>query len=83
MRIKIYPAGNGDAFLLSVAGSNVLVDGGYAQTFDEYIKSDLLEIALKGERLDLVIASHIDADHISGLIRFLVVNETSTEPKVV
>lgn len=83
LRIKIYPAGNGDAFLLSAAGSNVLVDGGYARTFDEYIQSDLLEIAVRDERLDLVIASHIDADHISGLIRFLVVNETSTEPKIV
>lgn len=83
LRIKIYPAGNGDAFLLSAAGSNVLVDGGYAQTFDEYIQPDLLEIAFKGEHLDLVIASHIDADHISGLIRFLAVNEKSTKPKVV
>lgn len=83
LRIKIYPAGNGDAFLLSAAGSNVLVDGGYAQTFDEHIQPDLLEIASRGEHLDLVISSHIDADHISGLIRFLAVNEKSSEPKVV
>lgn len=83
LRIRNYPAGNGDAFLLSAAGSNVLVDGGYAQTFDEHIRPDLLEIASRGEHLDLVIASHIDADHISGLIRFLAINEKSTEPKVV
>lgn len=83
LRIRIYPAGNGDAFLLSAAGSNVLVDGGYAQTFDENIHPDLLEIASRGEYLDLVIASHIDADHISGLMRFLAVNEKSTESKVV
>lgn len=83
LRIKSYPAGNGDAFLLSAAGSNVLVDGGYVQTFDKHIQPDLLEITSRGERLDLVIASHIDADHISGLIRFLSVNEKSIEPKVV
>ena len=61
----------------------MLVDGGYAQTFDEHILPDLFEIARRGEHLDLVIASHIDADHISGLIRFLTVNETSTEPKII
>jgi hypothetical protein len=83
LRIRIYPAGNGDALLLSAAGSNVLVDGGYAQTFDEHILPDLLEIAHRGEHLDLVVASHIDADHISGLIRFLTANEKSIEPKVV
>ena len=64
LKIRIYPAGNGDAFLLRAPESNVLVDGGYAQTFDEHILPDLLEIARRGERLDLVIASHIDADHI-------------------
>jgi hypothetical protein len=83
LRIKIYPAGNGDAFLLSSAGSNVLIDGGYAQTFDEHIFPDLVEVARRGEHLDLVIASHIDADHISGLIRFLTLNEKSTQPKIV
>jgi Metallo-beta-lactamase superfamily len=83
LRVKIYCAGNGDAFLLSAAGSNVLVDGGYAQTFDEHILPDLLEVARRGERLDLVIASHIDADHIAGLIRFLTVNESSAVSKIV
>lgn len=83
LRIRIYPAGNGDALLLSATNSNVLVDGGYAQTFDEYILPDLLEIARRGERLDLVVASHIDADHISGLIRFLMVNESSAASMVV
>lgn len=83
LRIKMYRAGNGDAFLLSAAESNVLVDGGYAQTFDEHILPDLLEIARRGERLDLVVASHIDADHISGLIRFLTINESSAASKIV
>jgi hypothetical protein len=36
LRVKMYPAGNRDAFLLSAAGTNVLVDGGYPQTFSEY-----------------------------------------------
>lgn len=79
----MYPAGNGDAFLISSAGLNILVDGGYGQTFDEHILSDLRDLSGRGERLDLLIASHIDADHISGLIRFLTVNGTSAAPQIV
>lgn len=83
MKIRMYPASNGDAFLISAAGSNVLVDGGYAQTFDDHIARDLRDLSRRGERLDLLIASHIDADHISGLIRFLSVNGASAAPQIV
>lgn len=83
LKIKMYPAGNGDAFLISAAGSNLLIDAGYARTFDDYISQDLLDLSRRGERLDLVVASHIDADHISGLIRFLSVNGSSTTPQLV
>lgn len=79
----MYPAGNGDAFLISSAPLNVLVDGGYGQTFDEHIASDLRDLSSKGERLDLLIASHIDADHISGLIRFLTANGSFAAPQIV
>lgn len=83
MRIKMYPACNGDAFLISAAGANILIDAGYAQTFDNYIAQDLLDLSRKGERLDLVIVSHIDADHISGLIRLFSINGFSAVPKLV
>lgn len=83
LKIRMYPAGNGDAFLISAAGSNVLVDAGYAKTFDDYISRDLLDLSRRGERLDLVIASHIDADHISGLIRFFSLNGSFALPHLV
>ncbi len=83
LRVRMYPAGNGDAFLLSAAGTNVLVDGGYPQTFNEHIAHDLRELSSKGESLDLLITSHIDADHISGLIRFLSLNRSSNSPQIV
>lgn len=79
----MYPAGNGDAFLISAVESNVLIDAGYANTFDDYITHDLHDLSRRGERLDLVIASHIDADHISGLIRFLSLNGSSESPQLI
>ncbi|MDR7052904.1 hypothetical protein J2W70_000248 [Pseudomonas koreensis] len=82
MKLRMYPAGNGDAFLISASGANVLIDAGYAQTFDDYIARDLLDLVNRGEQLDLVIASHIDSDHISGLIRLLSLNGSISAPQI-
>ncbi len=83
VRIKMYPAGNGDAFLIRANETNVLIDGGYAATFHTEISTDLQAIAATGEALDLVVATHIDADHISGLIALLEANKSSDQSKVV
>lgn len=83
LRIKMYPAGNGDAFLISFNGTNVLIDAGYASTFNEYILGDLYQLAANGECIDLLITSHIDADHISGVIQFLSLNGDSEYPKII
>ncbi|HHF2953600.1 TPA: AVAST type 1 anti-phage system MBL fold metallo-hydrolase Avs1a [Vibrio diabolicus] len=77
MRIKMYPAQNGDAFLLSTEKTNILIDGGYARTFNRYIQKDLEELGARNACLNLVIVTHIDADHIGGIIRFLDLNGES------
>lgn len=82
-RIKMYPAGNGDAFLISFNGTNLLIDAGYASTFNEYILGDLYQLAERDECIDLLITSHIDADHISGVIQFLSLNGNSESPKII
>ena len=73
IKIKMYPAKNGDAFLISSnmendRNINILVDAGYSSTFKEHIAPDLQTIHGHGGKLDLVVATHIDADHICGLI---------------
>jgi beta-lactamase superfamily II metal-dependent hydrolase len=73
-KVKMYPALNGDCFLIRGAGANFLIDGGYADTFEQHLKPDLLQIAQEGERLDLLIATHIDQDHILGVIALLEAN---------
>ncbi len=83
LKMKMYPAQNGDAFLLSSNGTNVLIDGGYPKTFDDYISSDLQELAAKGECLDLVITTHIDSDHIGGVIRLLSMNGSCEQPRII
>lgn len=79
----MYPAENGDAFLISSDKTNILIDAGYARTFDSYIRQDLEEIASRGACLNLVIVTHIDADHIGGIIRFLLFNSHSETNNIV
>lgn len=53
---------------------NILVDGGYASTFEQHLLPDLWQISQEKQRLDLLIATHIDQDHILGIIALLVAN---------
>ncbi|HCZ8411908.1 TPA: MBL fold metallo-hydrolase [Proteus mirabilis] len=83
MRIKMYPAENGDAFLLNSEKTNILIDGGYAKTFNSYIRKDLEYIANNGECLSLAIVTHIDSDHIRGMVRFLLLNGNSEKRDII
>lgn len=84
--IKMYPANNGDAFLIrenTTKPTAILIDGGYASTFQTYICPDLTHLAQLGYSLDLVVATHIDADHIAGLLSFFKLNGNSQTPKII
>ena len=72
VRIKSYPAESGDAFLVNSTDRPflMLIDGGYAETFQSHIRTDLVNLAANGCQLDLVVATHVDADHVSGLLTF-------------
>ncbi|MNZ06951.1 Metallo-beta-lactamase superfamily protein [compost metagenome] len=74
LKLKMYPANNGDAFLINANGNHLLVDAGYASTYTDYIAQDLAELSRAGERLSLVVCTHIDADHIGGLLGFFSAN---------
>ncbi len=75
LKVKMYPAKNGDSFFIKSFGGDgpvaILVDGGYGVTFNDFIKSDIDEL----DELDLVVASHVDADHILGLLEFFKHND--------
>lgn len=71
MKVKVFQAGSGDCLLLSGGGHNILVDGGFTGTFKDNTRPVLAEIAGRGEKLDLVCVSHIDSDHISGIVQLM------------
>lgn len=86
IQIKMFSARNGDAFLLKLSGLTqvaILIDAGYASTFEQVILPELKSLHAAGQILDLVIASHIDTDHIHGLIKFFTLNGSSNLSQVI
>jgi hypothetical protein len=84
--LKMYPAKNGDAFLIRenmTKPTAILIDGGYAATFQTYISPDITHLEQLGYSLDLVVATHIDTDHIAGLLEFFKLNGNSQAPKII
>ena len=76
MKLKILKARSGDCIILSFGDENtkrynVLIDGGVKKTYEESLKKELLEVKRKGELIDLLIVTHIDDDHIKGILEFL------------
>lgn len=65
----------GDCFILESKLSNesttILIDGGPFQTFKNHLKPTLQKLLLN-RKIDLTILSHIDNDHIMGLLDLLV-----------
>lgn len=83
--IKMYPARDGDALLIICHQEKCgfFIDGGYAETYRQYILPDLRALGLNGYRLRLVMATHIDADHIGGLADFFIDNGQASHPSVI
>lgn len=69
--LRIYPAKDGDSFLLNFEGILFLIDGGYVNTYRNFIKNDLIRLNKLGFILNYLIVTHIDQDHISGINIFL------------
>lgn len=81
------PAEEGDCFLISCGAGeekvNILIDGGRSNTYTEQLFPILSNMHKKGEKIDLLIVTHIDQDHIQGIIRLLEKNESSSMPVVI
>jgi len=67
IKFNFFKALAGDSILVSTDRTNILIDGGYGITYENEIQPKLDEL----ENLDLVVLTHIDADHICGLIKMV------------
>jgi hypothetical protein len=69
VKLKVFFASDGDCLLLSSRdGRHALIDGGRSGTFEKETWPVLQELARKKQAIDLLVVSHIDADHITGIL---------------
>jgi hypothetical protein len=72
VRIEVFQSDKGDCLLLTGEdGSRILVDGGMRSSYTEHVAPALGRIAKDRDELDLVYVSHIDRDHIAGVLQLM------------
>ena len=93
MLIDFLPAYNGDAICINYlhddAAVNILIDGGTKQTYQTKGKKNttlkgslklLIEaIRQRKEKIDLLILTHIDDDHIGGILKWFEIDKEALE----
>lgn len=75
--LRVYPANDGDSFLLNFKDIIFIIDGGYINTYKNFVKKDLQKLHSNNIRVNYLIVTHIDQDHISGINRLIEENNIS------
>ena len=80
MKIKFLEANCGDSIIISFVDDqgkirNILIDGGTGETYSSKRRKGELyyvieDICNKGQAIDLLILTHIDNDHIGGILKW-------------
>lgn len=70
-QILVLPANHGDSIIVKTFDSsgkafNMIIDGGTAKTYNQCLKNEINKL----DFIDLLVLTHIDSDHIGGLIKF-------------
>ena len=72
MKIILYQANQGDCLLLTARdGTTLLVDGGMKGSYRKHVARSIGTMARTGTQIDLVCVSHIDRDHINGILQLM------------
>ena len=67
LKIRMHKANNGDCFSIKSESEFILIDGGTAQSFEHW-KGQIIG---KVDKIDALIVTHIDNDHVNGIIKLL------------
>jgi len=78
IKFKFFKALAGDSILVLTDKTNILIDGGFGVTYEEQIQPKLNRL---NNCLNLVVLTHIDEDHICGLIE-MVKNDRKNTNKI-
>lgn len=83
-RLTAFPANDGDCLLLSYGTEaklhHILIDGGRRGAY-KFLRPAMEQIAARGEAIDLHVLTHIDADHIEGMLALAEDEQLPVAPK--
>lgn len=74
MKVTVFHATDGDCLLVASSDNpprRLLVDGGRQTSYEKNTRDVLGQLRGTGQRLDIVCVSHIDDDHITGILRLV------------
>lgn len=73
MKLTAFQSDKGDCLLLETSNGKhrMLVDGGMRRAYTEHVASAMGALRKARKNLDIVYVSHIDSDHISGVLKLL------------
>lgn len=75
LNLRVVQARIGDCLILENGSSKqrkyVLVDGGPDHVYGPYLRDELKKIGASGGKLDLVVLTHMDNDHVLGLLEMM------------
>ena len=81
-RLHVVQAEFGDCFVLEYGTARkprfTLIDGGPPHTFDDHLGPVLRELAQRNQVLDACILSHVDNDHVIGLVDYFAELQSGT-----
>lgn len=72
MKLTIFQSDKGDCLLLEAkSGELMLCDGGMGPSMRDHVRAELGALRDNGQELEFAYISHIDNDHISGVLQLL------------
>ena len=71
MKLTVFQSDKGDCLMLTTGGKRMLIDGGMRKSYTRHVASTMSKLRGDGEKLDLVYVSHIDRDHVWGVLQMM------------
>ena len=75
LRIEMLPARNGDALWIEygdpASPRRIIVDGGTEGSYDDGLRARIEALAPEDRSFELLVVTHIDSDHIAGVLELL------------
>src|SRR2546423_1377421 len=72
LNLRVVQAEFGDCLILEYGAAEsrryILIDGGPDEIYMRHLKAELEKIRGRGGKLDLIVLSHVDNDHVIGLL---------------